>query len=119
MGKILPQTFPLFESWIADLQLNRPIKPFSELFVAPLHEFMVTNLIARLINSKISGETFNLTAKDSLAYSEIAGIIAEYLNFDKNLVKAVPLLKTVYCGSRLLPIWIAQKSHSCLKLSYH
>ncbi len=89
MGKILPQTFPLFESWIADLQLNRPIKPFSELFVAPLHEFMVTNLISRLINSKIFGETFNLTAKDSLAYSEIARIIAEYLNFDKNLVRAV------------------------------
>ena len=90
MGKILPHSFPLFESWIADLQLNRPIKPFSELFVAPLHELMVTNLIARLVNSQISGETFNLTARDSLAYSEIARIIAEYLNFDTNLIRAVP-----------------------------
>ena len=86
LTKVLTPAMPLITGWIDCLRRGEPIRPFSDLMIAPLSMAMVTDALARIAGGRYGGILQASGAKD-VSYAEVARHIARRLAVSDTLVR--------------------------------
>ena len=85
LSKVMTPNSPLIEEWIRSLLKGDPIRPFSDMTVAPVPVATAIAAIAALLQAKLSG-VFQLTGPRDVTYSEVGNYLARELGANPNLV---------------------------------
>lgn len=83
--KIIFQTNNLFRNWVSELNIQKPIYPYSDIYFSPISiEFLMFSIL-EIINLKIVGLN-QISSKSEIKFSEAAFYISEKLHLNSNLI---------------------------------
>jgi dTDP-4-dehydrorhamnose reductase len=88
LTKVLGPATPFLAQWRADLARAEPIRPFSDVVMAPLPLGFVGESLARLAGARRPG-LFQLSADRDVTYAQAARRMARRLGADPQLVRAI------------------------------
>lgn len=88
LTKVVHPGMPLFDGWIASLKAGKPITPFADMAVAPVHVRTVVTA-ARAIGEGGGNGIFQLSASADVTYADLARHIARRIGCDEGLVRPV------------------------------
>ncbi|PLZ01915.1 hypothetical protein CY652_12820 [Burkholderia sp. WAC0059] len=88
-GKIVVPDMPLFDGWIGALRAGQAIHPFEDLTMAPVALSFAIDVLCRVAAARRSG-IVHATATHDITYAQAAGIIAQRIGADRQLVQPVP-----------------------------
>jgi dTDP-4-dehydrorhamnose reductase len=107
LSKVIYPDFPLFSKWISDLNEGKSIKPFKDLFIAPVFVDRVIELVYQMMKFGITG-LFHFSGESLISYAEIAYLISEIKLFNKSLLlpieKPLPNIQSNNVGLKNSPI---------------
>jgi dTDP-4-dehydrorhamnose reductase len=83
LSKVLEAEPPLFISWRDDLNLDRIIRPYSNMTLAPIDLEFVVNLIDQLLHVRAGG-IFQASGDEDVAYIEAAAYLLKFMTLDAN-----------------------------------
>ena len=82
--KVVSHRLPIFGSWLRDLAAGRPIRPLSDLRMAPLPHKFIVELIARVGLSRKPG-LFQVSGAADVPYAEAGRLLVEALGLSQDL----------------------------------
>lgn len=89
LTKVLGGRVPLFERWAASLRAGDPIRPFSDLVMAPVTLAHAVDVLARACTDAVTGILQVSSCRD-VSYAEAALRLAAILPAEAGLVRPVP-----------------------------
>jgi dTDP-4-dehydrorhamnose reductase len=99
LSKVLFGDSLIFYKWISDLKNNKEIYPFSDLLLSPISENIIFDCFNKMQNFKPKG-IIELSASYDISYEDAALYIADYFNFDKNLIKTINYNSTLITSNK-------------------
>ncbi len=91
--KVLGPKDPLFSQWSEALRNGESIRPFSDMFMAPVPLSCAVSVLKIIMDLRLSGIT-QVSGKQDIPYLEAACLGARLLGFDVGLVKPITLLES-------------------------
>lgn len=83
--KIIFKTNTLFRNWVSELNSQKPIYPYSDIYFSPISiEFLMFSIL-EIINKKIVGLN-QISSHSEIKFSEAAFYISEKLHLNSNLI---------------------------------
>jgi dTDP-4-dehydrorhamnose reductase len=83
--KVISKNNNLFTNWLTELNNNKLIFPFDNIYFAPISIEYLKNSIIEIINKNIVGLN-NLSSNSDMSFSDAAFYLCEKLNLDSNLI---------------------------------
>jgi dTDP-4-dehydrorhamnose reductase len=102
LSKVLAGRPAIFERWLNDWRSSRVVEAFVDLFWAPVPLDFVVTALSALSESSHTG-IFQISAKEETSYADTAYRVAESLEIDRALVRAVTMAEaglTLYPANR-------------------
>ena len=88
IAKVLSPETPLLRDWIAALSKGQPIRPFTDMVMAPTPIDLVAAAIGHLLQDRAAG-FFQVTGPRDVSYADTACHLAERLAADRRLITPV------------------------------
>lgn len=88
LSKVVSPDMPLIHGWAKALRSGEPIRPFSDMTMAPVETAMVAEAIAALMNARAPG-IFQLTGRTDVTYADVARRVARGVGAAPELVEPV------------------------------
>jgi dTDP-4-dehydrorhamnose reductase len=88
LTKVIHDTSNLFQDWMRKFAKNEPIGAYENLWLAPVSLALAANTILQICLSKKAG-IFHISSSDSIAYKDLAKMLASVQGADTNLVQAM------------------------------
>ncbi len=88
LTKVLGERVPLFDAWTAALRKGEPIRPYSDMSMAPVALATVVEVLAALGPQRLVG-VHHLSGNRDVSYARVAQTVADLLGADKSLVEPV------------------------------
>lgn len=85
LAKVVSPGMALLRQWREELAAGRPVRAFSDMTMAPVPVDLVARAIAMLMEDRATG-IFQLAGPKDVAYSAVAGYIADRVGADPSLV---------------------------------
>ena len=83
--KIIFETNDLFRKWVSELNIQKPIYPYSDIHFSPISiEFLMFSIL-EIINKKIVGLN-QISSQSEIKFSEAAFYISKKLHLNSNLI---------------------------------
>jgi dTDP-4-dehydrorhamnose reductase len=92
LTKVWGERVPLLNSWVKALSAGETIRPFSDMFLAPIPLSTVLAVTSLVAAQSLSG-ILQLSADKDLSYSQVAGMACRVLGADKRLIKPISARK--------------------------
>ena len=86
LTKVLNDATPLFNDWAATMAAGRPITPFSDMTLAPVHAGLVASCLER-IGRDGGGGVYQLSATRDVSYADAADRLAARMGVSADLVR--------------------------------
>jgi len=86
MTKVLGDETPLFQDWTRSLTTGRPIAPFADMPLAPVHVSLVADSLVRIGESSGRG-IYQISATDDVEYADVGHRLAALLGASPELVR--------------------------------
>ncbi len=86
MTKVIPPASPLVTGWITSLRAGRPIRPLSDLMLAPIPLAGLIDALAR-VGLEGGGGIYQVTGAEDISYAEFAARIAARFGCPAELVQ--------------------------------
>ena len=83
--KIIFKTNNLLRNWVSELNIQKPIFPYSDIYFSPISIEFLTFSILEIINKKIVGLN-QISSQFEIKFSEAAFYISEKLHLNSNLI---------------------------------
>lgn len=99
--KILGPEYPLFLSWVKTLRAGKPVHPFSDMHMAPVHLSSAISILRLIGDRHISG-IVQVSGHCDISYAEAAYIGSEILEIDPDLIQPVKASQSGY-SSAVIP----------------
>ena len=84
---ILPEML-LIRSWINDLKMNKSINAYSNLFISPISNISLNEMICDWVKFGYSG-IYHLTSNNQLSYYDLIKYISKKLNLNHSKIKSL------------------------------
>lgn len=94
LSKVLHPDVALFRGWIADLRAARVIRPFSDMWMAPISLTATVTALAELAAASRSG-VFQLSAESDISYADAGRALCAMVGAGSQLVVAEPAPQTL------------------------
>lgn len=94
LTKVLEKDNILINDWIKNLKINKVIKPFKNMFLAPISMELVLNSLYKIANLK-KRDIYHLSGDRDISYADLANFIAELYKLDKNLIEPIQANKSI------------------------
>lgn len=88
LTKVIHDTSNLFQDWLSKFAKNEPIGAYDNLWLAPVSSALAANTILQICLSEKAG-IFHISSSDSIAYKDLAKMLASIQGADTNLVQAM------------------------------
>lgn len=88
LTKVVDYNFTLFQFWIDNLKNNREIKPFHDMYMAPIWIDDLSNFLYFFISNPQSG-IYHVSAESDISYQDAAIYIANKLKLNLKLIKPI------------------------------
>lgn len=88
IAKVLGRRIPLFGTWLAELRAGRPVRPFSDMVMAPVPLRFAAQVLGSVASRRLPG-IFQISGDRDVSYAQIALWLAGRLAADASLVRPV------------------------------
>jgi len=88
LSKVVENVYLLFENWCKELNANKIIHPFDDLYFAPISIEFFYKAIITIYDKRLTG-IFHLSAYDAITYYDSINYLAKKLKFNMQLIKPV------------------------------
>lgn len=89
LSKIVSPSMALIHGWVRALRFGQPVRPFTDMAMAPVETGLAVDAIIALMRARMPG-IFQLTGPTDVTYEAAARHIAEAIGADPALIEAVP-----------------------------
>lgn len=88
LTKVITPGFPLFDSWARSLSVGEPVRPFSDMVMAPVPTSLAAGAIAQMLVRRVPG-VVQVSADRDVTYAEVAYYLSGRLRSRPGLVRPV------------------------------
>lgn len=102
LSKVLAPELDLIAGWRADFAAGRSIRPFTDLFLAPVWTGLIARLAGLVFDDGATG-VFHCTGAVDRSYADLAARIADRFGFDPALIDPQPTPAAIGAPSARVP----------------